>query len=205
MRKSVIYIIKNTCNDKVYIGQTKQAVEERFRQHLKPSTFKKRGTYKIYNAMAKYGKENFYYEVLEKNIEECDVDKKEIFYISKYDSFKNGYNSTNGGDSKTICKVTDLEKLKELSEKGISYKEIAKEFGVNKATIQRTLHSMGIKKNNIVSKEYLIKNKETKTNIQMADELGVSTATISRAFKKFGIPRGTGSTNHLNPQNKKRK
>lgn len=55
-----IYIIKNTINNKVYIGQTSQSVDERFREHMKPSTIKKRGNYKIYNAIEKYGKENFY-------------------------------------------------------------------------------------------------------------------------------------------------
>lgn len=54
-----IYIIRNKINDKVYIGQTTMTVHERFMYHLKPSVHKKRGTYKIYNAMAKYGKKIF--------------------------------------------------------------------------------------------------------------------------------------------------
>lgn len=66
MRKYSIYIIKNKINSKVYIGQTCQSPHERFMQHMKPSVCKQRGTYKIYNAINKYGKENFYYEVLEK-------------------------------------------------------------------------------------------------------------------------------------------
>ena len=48
-----IYIIKNKINDKVYIGQTTQAVDERFKQHCKPSEHK-RHKYTLYRAMTKF-------------------------------------------------------------------------------------------------------------------------------------------------------
>lgn len=201
MRKYLIYIIKNKINNKVYIGQTCQSAKERFAQHMKPSVCKKRGSYKIYNAIEKYGKENFYYEVLEDNINSEDIDEKEIKYISVYDSYNNGYNSTQGGDSKTICKVNDIQILKELYSKGKTYSEIAEYFNVNEVTIQRTLHSLGIRRYEPITKEYLMKNKDSKTNKQMADELGVSPATITRYLQKYNISRGRGSSNILNQQN----
>ena len=204
MRKGSIYIIKNKCNDKVYIGQTMQEVKERFKQHLKPSTTKQRGSYKIYNAMNKYGKENFYCEVLEEGIDIDTLDIKEIEYISKYDSFNNGYNSTNGGDSKTICKVQDVEILREMFCQNKTHKEMAEFFGVHKETIKRTLHSLGMRKNNVVDKEYLLEHKDIMNNKQIAERFGVSAATVSRAFKKYGIERGRGCSNHLNKQNQKR-
>ena len=170
-------------------------------QHMKPSTCKQRGSYKIYNAINKYGKENFYYEILEQNIDEDLIDDLEIYYIELYNSYENGYNSTRGGDSKTISKIQDVEKIKEMFYEGKTYTEMSEYFKVNKATIQRTLYSLGLKRNNIISKEYLLKNKDIKTNKQMAEELNVSMVTITRAFKKYGISRGTGSSNHLNKQN----
>lgn len=168
---------------------------------MKPSTCKQRGSYKIYNAINKYGKENFYYEILEQNIDEDLIDDLEIYYIELYNSYENGYNSTRGGDSKSISKIQDVEKLKEMFYEGKTYTEMSEYFKVNKATIQRTLYSLGLKRTNTVSKEYLMKNKDIKTNKQMAEELNVSTATITRSFKKYGISRGTGSSNHLNKQN----
>jgi hypothetical protein len=57
MRTGSIYIIKNTVNDKVYIGQTTMAVHERFMVHMKPSTAKLRRNYKLYNAVTKYGRD----------------------------------------------------------------------------------------------------------------------------------------------------
>lgn len=202
-RKYLIYIIRNKINDKVYIGQTCNSIRERFLQHTKPSVVKKRGTYKLYNAISKYGKENFYYELLEENIDSDDADNKEIYYIDKYDSYENGYNSTRGGDSKTISKVQDIILLKELFEKKVSMKEIAKIFNVNAITIQRTLHSLGFWYRKKLAKNDLLKNRN-KTNIEIAKILGVSVATVTRYFKKYNIPRGKGCSNHLNYQNNKR-
>lgn len=51
----------------------------------------------MYRAFRKYGLENFSFEILE----QCKIDKlseKEIFYIEKYNSYKNGYNQTLGGE-----------------------------------------------------------------------------------------------------------
>lgn len=202
MRKGYIYIIRNYCNEKVYIGQTTQSIQERFNQHMKPSTIKKRGTYKIYNAINKYGKENFYIELLEETTED-KLDEREMFYINKFDSYKNGYNSTNGGDSKTICKIQDVEKLKEMFNENKTYQEIADYFGVNKTTIQRTLHSLNLKRRNKITKEFLLKNQHL-FNYKIAEMFGVDNYTVTRAFKKYGIPRGKGCNNFQNKQNQKK-
>ena len=197
MRKGSIYIIRNSINNKVYIGQTVQSIKDRFNQHTKPSILKMKGSYKIYNAMNKYGYGVFYVECLANEINPNDLDNKEIEYIEYYNSYEEGYNSTRGGDSKTIAKVQDVIKLKRLFNKGMTHKELGKVFGVNYITIQRTLHSLGLTRINKVTKSFLIENKNYKTNIQMATILGVHNMTISRAFKKYGIKRGKGCSNKL--------
>lgn len=204
MRTGTIYVIKNKCNDKVYVGQTIASVKERFLQHLKPSVAKKRGKYKLYNAINKYGKENFYIEVIEDNISQEKLNELEIFYIEKFNSFLDGYNSTVGGDNKNISSISDIKLLLEMFYSGEKYVDIAKKFNVNVATIQRTISSIGLKRKLIVSEQYLIDNMNIKTNIEMSKEIGVSTATITRAFKRFGIKRGTGCSNALNKQNRPR-
>lgn len=199
-----IYIIRNTVNDKVYIGQTSQSVKERFTQHMKPSSRKLRGTYKIYNAIKKYGRDKFYVETLETGIAKEDIDRKEIEYIAKYDSFENGYNSTQGGDGKTIAKIEDVELFKKLYTDGVELKDIAKRFGVHQATIRRTADSLGLPKRIMkVTEDYLLANLD-KTNKEMAKDLGVDDETITRAFKRFGIKRGKGCNNNKTPQNQKR-
>lgn len=93
-----IYIIKNNINDLVYIGQSVD-IKARFCAHKQSAkNVKAQDHYtQIHQAMYLLGIENFYYEVLE----ECPFDKldeREIYYISLYDSYNNGYNMTLGGE-----------------------------------------------------------------------------------------------------------
>lgn len=84
-----IYIIKNTINSKVYIGQTRKTIEARWKEHLSNVFVRDQA---IYLAMRKYGSENFYIEELE-HVENSNIDERETFYIKKYNSLApNGYN-----------------------------------------------------------------------------------------------------------------
>ena len=62
-----IYVIKNTINDKVYVGQAINP-HRRFVQHLCNGN-RSLDNLPIHLAIKKYGKQNFYYEILEENIE----------------------------------------------------------------------------------------------------------------------------------------
>lgn len=62
------YIYKIVCSqsNKIYIGQTTNTIESRFKEHKKQA---KNGTQgHLYNAMRKYGVENFIIQ----EIEQCD-------------------------------------------------------------------------------------------------------------------------------------
>lgn len=185
-----IYIIKNTINDKVYIGQTTQSVRGRFMQHMKPSTTKQRGTYKFYNAVNKYGKDKFYVEVLESNIPINQLDEKEIAYIRQYDSCDNGYNTTYGGNVKRIHEPRDVEYIISLFKKGWSSEDIASLYGVHKMTILRTVHGSGY-----YVRDHLDKNElqnlvnEGLTNQEIANKLHTKKWTVQRRLHDYGIRR----------------
>ena len=116
------YIYKCTCcvNDKIYIGQTIQGLERRRADHWKDSNNPNSEGYnfKFHNALRKYGKDKFKWEVIETVISNSldDLRKKlndlEIRYVSEFDSYLNGYNSTIGGDyscivAKSLASYTD--------------------------------------------------------------------------------------------------
>jgi len=84
----------------------------------------------------------FYVETLEENVPIDQLDELEIKYISQYDSYNNGYNSTPGGDGRVINKINNEAELLKLAEAGMPAQEIADRFNVNKATIFRTLHKL---------------------------------------------------------------
>ena len=105
-----IYKIHNTCNEKVYIGQTKSDLDERLEQHHRSAADVRR-TAKFQNAIRKYGFEVFRIVL----IEECEdhlADERETFWISHYDSYHCGYNSTLGGNSNKGCSEETRSKLK---------------------------------------------------------------------------------------------
>ena len=89
-----IYIIKNSINDHVYIGQTCRTIEVRWKEHLRHCEQERSQV--LGRAMRKYGKDKFFIEQLE----ECDdsiLDEREIYWIAQFNSFHNGYNATAGG------------------------------------------------------------------------------------------------------------
>ena len=87
-----IYIIKNTINNKIYIGQTSKSLEIRFTEHKRDSIKINLHNMLIYKAMNKYGIHNFIIRPIDciktDNIEKLkkNLDEKEIFYIKIFDS-----------------------------------------------------------------------------------------------------------------------
>ena len=94
-----IYKITNNVNSKVYIGQTKKTIEERFNQHIKCA--KEHVNQYLYDAMNHYGIENFSVSLIEE-CEDCLLDEKERYWIREHHSWTGdenctGYNMTVGG------------------------------------------------------------------------------------------------------------
>lgn len=82
-------------NGKVYIGQSVN-YKNRWREHLREAA---RGNdLKIYRAMRKYNITIEAFSIIENNITSQDeANSKEIYYIQEFNSIKNGYNITEGG------------------------------------------------------------------------------------------------------------
>ena len=92
---SGIYKITNKVNGKCYIGQSIN-IKKRLSQH-KSQTYRNIHINKIlYQAIKKYGIENFTFDIIEK-CETNSLDDREKYWIEYYDSYNNGYNGTKGG------------------------------------------------------------------------------------------------------------
>lgn len=134
-----IYKITNKVNGKVYIGQAVD-IERRWKEHKKRIFYQNGKDYHspLYRSMRKHGLNNFSFEV----VEECpaeELNDKEIFYIALYDTYNQGYNQTEGGNSHPHYKLTPdditaiLHRLKTTSD---NTRIIAKDFGVGFSTIR---------------------------------------------------------------------
>jgi len=92
-----IYKIINIINGKIYIGQTTQNLEKRMSKHFSDAKTKRKKSYKIHNAINKYGRDNFKYEVIEYVDNQILLNERECYWIKYYDCIKNGYNILVGG------------------------------------------------------------------------------------------------------------
>lgn len=104
----IIYKITNRINGKIYIGQTVRSLEQRKREHLQSA---ERGVNRhLYDAIRKYGAENFDFEELCSAESKVDLNYLEAKYIVEYDSVRNGYNMGYGGDNDVMFSLCVKEK-----------------------------------------------------------------------------------------------
>lgn len=97
-----IYKITNKINGMFYIGKSKSTADIRYKSHLKQAIKNKElniTSSRLYNAMNKYGLENFEVEILE----ECpyeNLSDRERYWISELDARNPmvGYNICKGGE-----------------------------------------------------------------------------------------------------------
>jgi group I intron endonuclease len=111
----VIYCATCTINGKQYVGQTMRKFEVRQHDHMVEAKGNRRNAH-FYNAIRFYGWESFTWEILEQNLKSHKaIDEMEIFWISKLDTYNNGYNeSLGGGGSSGI--IVSVETRKKISE-----------------------------------------------------------------------------------------
>lgn len=143
--RGFIYKITNIKNGKSYIGQTIQDVKERFYQHCANKCSKEVSNMVIHKAIKKYGKDNFTLEVIEE-IDSYNLNDRERYWISFYNSYYDGYNSTLGGqDGFKPFKELDAETIIKEYKLGKSLRNIGNIFKVDKKTIKDLLIRHNIK------------------------------------------------------------
>lgn len=103
-RKGIIYVHINKINGKKYIGQTVQKLQDRWGRGSEYSTCTH-----FYNAIMKYGWDNFEHKILECGLDYDKLDEREAYWIQYYDSINNGYNIKLGGSNQ---KLTEEHKNK---------------------------------------------------------------------------------------------
>ena len=145
---AIIYKITNQINGKVYIGETlKDSIDIRWKEHKRDRTKRKNEKRPLYDAMNKYGIENFTIEEIDRCKAE-EVQTYERYWINKYRSYIgfedcNGYNATLGGDGRNYA---DYELIFQLWKDGNNITQIHNKTGYDADTISNALNDKGVTK-----------------------------------------------------------
>ena len=133
-----IYKIQNLLNNKVYVGQSNNILR-RWKDHKTNAFNSNDHNYNthLYRSIRKYGLQNFSFEILE----ECstsELDAREIYWISYYNSFFEGYNLTMGGDGSgsEVNKTRIISIIHELETTYKSHRQIAEENEISTEMVQ---------------------------------------------------------------------
>ena len=142
----IIYRAYCVKTNKSYIGQTQRKLQERITQH-KSESFNEESPgylYHFHRAIRKYGFDSFQWEILEtvdcdkaSNLQEL-LNYLETKYITMYDSYHNGYNSTSGGKQSSSIIPKEIwmylgsgDKIGKFS----SAREIEQIYGISRSVI----------------------------------------------------------------------
>lgn len=118
----IIYKVTNIINNKIYIGQTIHSLNIRKSQHERSHEYGYKTAFS--NAIKKYGKENFIWEIIYETDCIDDLNRMESFYIDKYKSLvtENGYNLKGGGGNDFLTEeVKDKIRNSHMGEKNHMY------------------------------------------------------------------------------------
>ena len=135
-----IYLITNQLNGHCYVGKTYTTIQERWKEHIKTSKRENMQHRPLYRAINKYGIENFQISLIE---ETDNLEEREKYWIKFYNTYKNGYNATLGGDGKTYISYTEEEIISEYLQ-NLSIKETAQKFNISEDSVTIRLKNANI-------------------------------------------------------------
>jgi group I intron endonuclease len=102
----IIYLITNKITGEMYVGQTINKLKERWWGHCAKTIACPR----LYYAIKKYGKDQFYIDQIDSGSSYVELGIKEVYWIAKLNTLSpNGYNLTTGSK---LCKISEETKKK---------------------------------------------------------------------------------------------
>lgn len=137
-----IYCITNKINGKQYVGKTENTIDERWREHCNDYQREHCEKRPLYDAMLKYGIDNFEIKELEYLKEGGKLlSDREIYWIKKLDTYHKGYNATKGGDGSILY---DYDEILDLYKKLGTIENVCKNLGCNRGTVTKILNNNNI-------------------------------------------------------------
>lgn len=214
-----IYSITNVVTGDMYIGQTIQDFEKRWKSHISDLNRGNHDNEYLQRSWNKYGEGAFKFKAIH-YCDELDIlNDLEKYYIKKYDTYNNGFNMTEGGDYflneipeeirkkrlENLKKVTrersdytehQIAKVKEmlsvLENNQISIKKISKLTGVREGVIYNVkyLNSWVDVRSDLNEKLKIINNKEAR-NESIVKDLYSKKYLLNEISEKYKLSQDT--------------
>lgn len=194
----LVYKVTNLKNSKIYIGRTKHSLEYRKNRHFR-NAFIKNKINKFYNALRKYGPENFKWETIYDNLDWNKSKEMETLEIIKEGSFYNGYNMTIGGECGPKPSIPEEyeKEIIDLCKNNIHILEISRilklsSYNIRRYCIKNNIPYIKIKgsvnKINEQDKENIIKLIEKGYHLRkICDTLSLPKGPVNRFIKSINI------------------
>jgi len=190
----IIYLIKNTINNKCYIGQTIRTLNVRWQEHCNPNDECRI----LNNAITKYTPDVFNISILI----ECDNSKLndlEKHYIIEYNTlYPNGYNIKSGGSQGSFHCENSREKMR-LSKLGDKNPNFGKPR--NDITKEKISASKKGEKHHFFGKELSFEHKIKLSKAHKTTELPMYLVYLKARPSSYQS-EGYAITNHPNGKNK---
>lgn len=107
-KTGLIYKISFQGSNRHYIGKTMYDISIRITDHIRKS--KNKSDLVIHRAIRKYGELNMKISILVNHVPEIFINAFEMYWINHYNTYKDGYNMTIGGDGGITYKWTEEQK-----------------------------------------------------------------------------------------------
>ena len=187
---AAIYKITNLVNNKIYIGQTINSIDKRFKQHLSQVNCANICS-ALYSAFTKYGKENFIIEsIVSGEYSREELNELEIFYIKKFDSLSpNGYNLQSGGNSFMVVESVKKQTSEKLKGREITWKakvsEGLKKIWLNKEYREKQTLQRHEKRGKY--REGIQKPLRINLNVELINKMYANGDTVYKIAKYFNV------------------
>lgn len=187
-----IYKITNLLNNKVYIGQSVNP-QKRWWQHCNSAQVHC-DEYPIHNAIRKYGKDNFLFEVIEWT---GNYDNREMELIKQYNSISpNGYNISKGG-ANTVLTGEDNGRntipssivpliISDLQKSNLSDREIATKYDTTDKIVSDINHGRTHRLNGV---KYPIRIKKGRQQLSESESNAIKELLKSSSLSMTEIAR----------------
>lgn len=209
--KGIIYKYTSP-NNKSYIGQTIKTIKERAGK----DGYRYKSCPMFYNAIQKYGWDNFKCEIL-LSVDLPDdelrnyLNEKEKYYIKLYDTQANGYNTSPGGDAPTWLNLDEEEIIRLYTQERKTLRQIAEIFNVDWSVIQTRLHNNNIDTAGVGEhspawridiadniKDIITLYKDGNSCIKIAKLYNTTDQTIKRHLEINGVSIASGNSRPVN-------